>query len=114
MVDVFKRMCELACDFTVENTEKDGNYTPLDEDKDIFGGDEDFKKSVIHRLYEEGNPDVDPPESGSFMNTVFGYESKIDNEKFIDEVSGSCAWVFEPTEIRKRLREMAEIERAQQ
>ena len=45
-----------------------------------------------------------------FLEDVFGPESRLDNEAFINKLTENAAWIFEAVELRRRLFEAASIE----
>ena len=45
-----------------------------------------------------------------FLEDVFGPESRLDNETFINKVTESVEWIFDAVELRRRLFEAASVE----
>jgi hypothetical protein len=67
--------------------------------------DEEFHKKAIKVMRtSEIEPDEDPHKAG-FLNIVYGFESRLDREEFINEVQLPKAnWIFDSEQVRHRLK----------
>uniref|UniRef100_A0A7S3CSH0 Uncharacterized protein n=1 Tax=Strombidium rassoulzadegani TaxID=1082188 RepID=A0A7S3CSH0_9SPIT len=90
---VFDQLCYLATVWTAQQGQREGiNCKQYDEE-------ETSKAIKAMRLSE-----LEEPEKVGFIMLVFGYDSKVSKEDFLNVLSQSkCSWVFRPLKIRERL-----------
>ena len=109
--DELREICILlfkfATHFTVEQARKSKQiaHHPLAGQKYTLET-EDYDESQLNQAYKAMAFGWHDDESYlGFVNLVFGMDSMLTDEEFIDASdSRKCEWVFDPSEIRQRMR----------
>lgn len=85
MEKVFKLIVWMASMFTVQACNR-SVFVPNDEDLEILKADDDFANMLTVRRTSKTYGDVLSQIYEAFMNSVFGYDSELTQEAFVESV----------------------------
>lgn len=75
-----------------------------------FTAQNDFAKEYYNDgVHEQLKDQVETLREDHFIEDVYGIQSKLKSEEWLEAMEDKCAWVLNPIELRKRLLALAEV-----